>query len=297
MTIQTKIAMACAVGAFLSGCGNAAKDQVSEGLMLAADYKVGVAEYYVNTGSFPEDADRLGIGTSKNSRFVEDILVDNGTITIVYGNEAEEELSGEMLSFKPYVDNNSDIVWVCGYALYEGPVNPQYPGSGANETTVAQDLLPKNCQGPGGWKSAEVESDEPPDVDVEIPEPEPSISTPPVVAQVSQSNAADRWMTFCTTTQNSGFPPDKHSAYCGCVDNGIRGVLGPNIFGPVSEAQYSAFVDLVEEIYRTRDIPGRGEELTAPLLLSDGSLNLLHPAGPAFGAFGGWKELCRTMVN
>lgn len=308
ITLPTGIVLVATL--FLIGCENKAKSQIEEGLLLASDFKAGVAEYFANTGSFPEDAEKLGFSDRKNTQIVEDISIDNGAITIVYSNEADDEISGEQLTLRPVVDANTDIVWVCGYALYEGSINANYAESGPNETTVPQDLLPKNCQGPAGWKASELESDD--EVDAEEKglaesddegETSGSVaeSTPPnatATSPISQSNASERWLKLCQTLQDPGsMSQEKIAAFCACTDNAIRGVSGPlggNMLGPASEDEYSAFVDLMQELVTTQD-----ETLFVRegLVGADGSTNFNHPASKPMTTFGTSREMCKHMVR
>lgn len=307
ITLPTGIVLVATL--FLIGCENKAKSQIEEGLLFTSDYKTRVAEYFANTGSFPEDGEELGVSDEK-LRFVEDISIDNGAITIVYGNEADEEISGEQLTLKPVIDANTDIVWVCGYALYEGSINANYPESGPNETTVPQDLLPKNCQGPAGWKASELDSDD--EVDAEekgLAESdyegeklgsvaESTLPNATATAPISQSTASERWLKLCQTLQDPGsMSQEKIAAFCACTDNAIRGVSGPlggNMLGPASEDEYSAFVDLMQELVTTQD-----ETLFVRegLVGADGSTNFNHPASRPMSTFGTSRELCQHMVR
>ncbi len=91
--------------------------QVTEGLTLAGDVKAGVAEWYANTGAYPDFGD-LGIAavTDKAGKYVTEVDVEGGVITIKYGNQSNAAIEDPMLSLTPGVNVNGDVVWQCGNA-------------------------------------------------------------------------------------------------------------------------------------------------------------------------------------
>ena len=134
------------------------RSQVSEGLTVAADLKAAIAEIYANNGAFPVDIDdTLGTGalaTDKAAKYVTQVNVTNGTIDISYGNQANSNIDGAILSLRPFVNLNGDVVWVCGRG--EEPdaaalLDPQ-PTVGANATNDAMKdkYLPATCRTPIG---------------------------------------------------------------------------------------------------------------------------------------------------
>src|SRR5687768_17953843 len=64
--------------------------QVSEGLNLAAAAKAAVAETFLNRGAAPANRTQAGMSataTDTRGKYVASVEVDDGVITIVYGNE------------------------------------------------------------------------------------------------------------------------------------------------------------------------------------------------------------------
>jgi type IV pilus assembly protein PilA len=126
------------------------RSQVTEGLNLAADLKAGVAEWYAQNGSWPVDETSLGVAapTDKSGKYVEQVAVDNGTIVITYGLQANAaNLATETLSLKPLVSANDDVVWLCGLAgTPVGATESTGGNSGAVATTVADKYLPASCR-------------------------------------------------------------------------------------------------------------------------------------------------------
>ena len=137
------------------------RSQVTEGMTLAGDLKASIAEYTAQTGSWPASMTELGLssgGLTKSGRYVLGVDVVDGTITITYGRDANAAINnattpgGSLLSFRPLVNANQDIVWVCGNAA--NPLNSvelASGNSGADQTNIVDKYLPSSCrQGFGG---------------------------------------------------------------------------------------------------------------------------------------------------
>jgi type IV pilus assembly protein PilA len=97
--------------------------QVSEGLNLAAAAKAAVAETYLNRGTAPVDRTAAGMSpnaTDTNGKYVTQVEVEDGVITISYGNEANARIgdaAGNLtLELVPYVTPDDSVVWRCGGA-------------------------------------------------------------------------------------------------------------------------------------------------------------------------------------
>jgi type IV pilus assembly protein PilA len=118
------------------------RSQVTEGLTLAGDLKASVAEWYANTGAWA-DLSNLGINnkTDKAGKYVEEIDVAGGVITIKYGNQANSLILGKFLSLSPGVNPNQDIVWQCGAATA-----PSSAMQGPGTTDVDNKYLPASCR-------------------------------------------------------------------------------------------------------------------------------------------------------
>lgn len=77
------------------------------------------------------------------------IEVDDGTINITYGNDANSNLLNAILSIRPVVSPNNDVVWLCGDftgAGTSGLSDPSSGASGANATTIEGKYLPQSCR-------------------------------------------------------------------------------------------------------------------------------------------------------
>ena len=88
-------------------------------MTLAAPAKAAVPEYFANNGEAPINRQAAGMmvnATDTSGRYVISVGIVNGTITITYGNEANQAIAGETLSIIPYESPDLSVVWRCGAA-------------------------------------------------------------------------------------------------------------------------------------------------------------------------------------
>jgi type IV pilus assembly protein PilA len=88
--------------------------QVSEGLTLASGAKTSVAEYILARGGLPANnaIASLALPNQITGRYVTQVSVLNGDITVTYGNDANAALSGRTIVLRPTVGTGS-ITWAC----------------------------------------------------------------------------------------------------------------------------------------------------------------------------------------
>jgi type IV pilus assembly protein PilA len=128
------------------------RSQVTEGMTLAGDLKASIAEYTAQVGDWPASMVELGLtsgGADKTGRYVLSVDVVDGTITITYGKDANQAIQAGLLSFRPLVNVNQDIVWVCGNADDpSGTLDTPTGGgaSGANNTDLVDKYVPSSCR-------------------------------------------------------------------------------------------------------------------------------------------------------
>lgn len=127
--------------------------QVTEGLNLAAAAKAAVAETWQSTGTPDSVADRASVGMTADAedtsgRYVESVEVENGLITIQFGNDANTNLTvdGGALTLVPYVTADNSVVWQCGNAPAPDGLATMVDGI-APATTIDNRYLPANCRG------------------------------------------------------------------------------------------------------------------------------------------------------
>ena len=90
--------------------------QVSEGLSLASGAKAGVAEFFQDSGGFPNNNAEAGLEVSTNikGKYVTQVAVGakNGIITVTYGNEANTNIATDTLKLVA-TDRTGSIEWDC----------------------------------------------------------------------------------------------------------------------------------------------------------------------------------------
>ena len=133
--------------------------QVSEGMSLAAAAKAAVAESFLNRGVPPLGRAQAGMiagAASTQGKYVASVDVVLGRIDIVYGNEANAQITNgatNLLTLTPYESIDLSVVWRCGNAPIPGggTALPPMGTSGGTVTvytapTVAPQYLPSACR-------------------------------------------------------------------------------------------------------------------------------------------------------
>jgi type IV pilus assembly protein PilA len=117
--------------------------QVTEGLNLAGDWQVAIADFYASNGSWPSQADLADMAPSVGT-YVSSISVTSGVITITYGTpQSNPQIAGAALTLVPYTDANDDVLWQCGLAA--APPGAIASGAVAGGTTLLSQQLPAPC--------------------------------------------------------------------------------------------------------------------------------------------------------
>ena len=93
------------------------RSQVSESMSLSRGAQLAVAEYYSERGVAPPDNATAGLAqpTSISGNYVESVTLGNadGTISILFGNEASGKINGQSLVMEMSSMGGS-LVWDCG---------------------------------------------------------------------------------------------------------------------------------------------------------------------------------------
>jgi len=118
--------------------------QVSEGLNLAAAAKAAVAESFLNTGEAPANRTQAGMSATAGDtqgKYVVEVEVADGLITVEYGNEANAQIVGDTVTLTPYESVDLSVVWRCNAAPVPGTpgfsVIGTSAGGGVNTPTYA----------------------------------------------------------------------------------------------------------------------------------------------------------------
>ena len=119
--------------------------QVTEGLNLAGDMKAAIGETFASTGTWPVANANIGQTAIKSGKYVTDVSVATGTITMTFGGQANASVAGKFLSLRPTTSPNGDVIWNCGYKAVVG-TDPASGASAANGTDLTAKYLPQSCR-------------------------------------------------------------------------------------------------------------------------------------------------------
>jgi type IV pilus assembly protein PilA len=127
--------------------------QVSEGMNLAAAAKAAVAESFLNRGTAPATRQLAGmsnLATDTSGKYVTQVDVTTGVITISYGNEANAQINGATLQLGPYTTPDNSVAWRCGAANVPNGTVPMNGSAGFTGGSLAaaatQKYLPSACR-------------------------------------------------------------------------------------------------------------------------------------------------------
>ena len=129
--------------------------QVTEGMVIANDFKNEVAMFAEENRRWPENLEDAGLAEEAarrvdGSRYLEVIDISNGTITITYGKDGHQRIQRKRLSFRPYVTDAGDVQWLCGRAAEPPDAYFDLEDGGQQSdpgiTSLADKQLPSSCR-------------------------------------------------------------------------------------------------------------------------------------------------------
>ena len=127
--------------------------QVAEGINMAAGAKVPVVDAYTMDGEPPAGRPEAGMSataTDTRGKYVGQVDIFEGRVTVTYGNDAHAEIFGQTLTFTPYMTAAGSFVWRCGAAPAPASATLM-TGNGVTsahlDPTVDERYLPTNCRG------------------------------------------------------------------------------------------------------------------------------------------------------
>ncbi len=88
--------------------------QVSEGLNLVGPSQIAIAEFHNENGAFPTDNTAAGLSAPGNytGKYVTAVSVNDAVISILYGNDAHAQISGQVVTLTA-ADNLGSVSWAC----------------------------------------------------------------------------------------------------------------------------------------------------------------------------------------
>ncbi|MGB5491299.1 MAG: pilin [Woeseiaceae bacterium] len=125
--------------------------QVAEGLNLASSAKTPVVDSFLQTGRPPADRVEAGMSlpaSDTSGSYVSGVAISDGRIDVTFGNRAHAQISGNSLSFTPYMDGANAVAWRCGTS--PAPAGAPMSGGGVDAVyqpgNVPTRYLPSVCR-------------------------------------------------------------------------------------------------------------------------------------------------------
>ena len=147
MMVVVAIIGILAMIAIPSSMGRIVKEQVIAAMPLADIAKEPIAAAWKAAKTLPINNEEAGLPVPEKvvSNFVSSLIVQDGVIHMTFGNKAHPQIKGKILSMRPAVIEESQVVpiaWVCGNA--KAPEKMTIKGE--NKTSVSVDYLPLACR-------------------------------------------------------------------------------------------------------------------------------------------------------
>ncbi len=123
------------------------RDQIVSATPLADIAKAPVALSWASLQALPADNVSAGLPPAEKivNNFISSVSVQAGAIHITFGNSANGNINGKILTLRPAVVTDAPIVpvaWVCGDAAPPRPMTVK----GENKTNIPSNFLPYNCR-------------------------------------------------------------------------------------------------------------------------------------------------------
>lgn len=146
MMVVLAIVAILAIMAVPSYLDRIVRKQIETALPLADIAKQPVASSWAMLQTFPADNAAAGLPVADKivSNYVKALTINDGVITLTFGNRAHGALLDKTLTLRPAVVIDAPMVpvaWVCGNA--DAPDKMTLRGN--NQTTVPNELLPLEC--------------------------------------------------------------------------------------------------------------------------------------------------------
>ena len=125
------------------------RKQVKDGIGLTDFVKSGVQAAWSLTGEMPADNKAAGLPEPEKivGSLVSSVRVDNGAVTVTFGNNASKVLAGKKITLRPAVVADQLIVpiaWLC----HAAGIPKGMEARGRDETDLPPETLPVECRAP-----------------------------------------------------------------------------------------------------------------------------------------------------
>lgn len=147
MMVVVAILGILAMIAIPSSLGRIVKEQINGAIPLADVAKTPIALSWAAAKVLPADNEEAGLPSPDKivSNFISAVEVENGAIHMTFGNKAHPQIKGKILTLRPAVIEESQIVpvtWVCAGAKPPEKMTLK----GEDKTNVSLEYLPHMCR-------------------------------------------------------------------------------------------------------------------------------------------------------
>lgn len=87
--------------------------QVSEGFVLSGGVQTAVVESFAQKGSYPKDLKEIGIDTAPKGKYTKTVNMEDGVITVTYGEDANTKITDGKVVLTPKDDDQGNVHWKC----------------------------------------------------------------------------------------------------------------------------------------------------------------------------------------
>jgi type IV pilus assembly protein PilA len=126
------------------------RSQASEGLNMASAAKASVSEFYATRAAWPVNNDQAGLDATPDNidgKYVSSVAVNNGSITVTYGNDANNKIRGNTIILQPGASAGGDVIWRCGKSTAPANwVTNSAGGTDSNLSTIESKYVPSSCR-------------------------------------------------------------------------------------------------------------------------------------------------------
>ncbi len=123
--------------------------QIAEAIGMGAGAKVPVIDAFTQDGAAPADRVAAGMSaapTDSRGMYVSQVVIKDGRVDVMMGNRAHAGVSGDVISFTPYLTPSGGFVWRCGAAGPPGGGAVIMPGTVYQPPTILTRYLPSTCR-------------------------------------------------------------------------------------------------------------------------------------------------------
>ena len=127
--------------------------QVAEALNMGAGAKAPVIDSFNQFGEPPagrEEAGMSAVPADSKGRYVSQVDVFRGAVTVTMGNRVHADVFGDTVTFTPYLTPSGGIVWRCGFSAAPGGGAVLLTGGGVTTAyqapTIEPRYLPTTCR-------------------------------------------------------------------------------------------------------------------------------------------------------